>query len=170
MERDRDPPGKAARNVNDCDTRRGPGAAEARAYTPVQRGGAETGAIRHPPSHTERAMDHMLATLPDRAMRVAHQVGGSLKGAVPDRAMDWMQTGAALAALKTGGRFAVGTVRRHPALAATAVAGAGLMWLIARQQRKRNEEAEAAGNGKTRRVTARKAPRRKARSQARSEA
>lgn len=104
-------------------------------------------------------MDQMLATLPDRAMRVAHQVGGSLKGAVPDRALHWMETGAALAAVKTGSRAAVKVVRRNPALVATAVAGAGLLWLVARQRRKRIEETEAAseGNARPKRVRARKA-------------
>jgi hypothetical protein len=108
-------------------------------------------------------MDQMLATLPDRAMRVAHQVGGSLKGAVPDRALKWMETGAAVAALRTGGRAAVSVVRRNPAIAASAVAGAGLLWLVARQRRKRMEEAEANGdtNGKAKRVPARRAPRKR---------
>ena len=48
-------------------------------------------------------MNNALATLPERAMRVAHQVGDGLKDAVPDRAIKWMETGAAMAALKTGG-------------------------------------------------------------------
>ena len=112
-------------------------------------------------------MNQMLATLPDRAMRAAHHVGDGLKGAVPDRAIKWVETGAALAALKTGGRAAVGVVRRNPAIAATAVAGAGLLWLAARHRRKKLEEADTGassngksrGNGKARRAHARKATR-----------
>ena len=107
-------------------------------------------------------MDNPLATLPDRAMRVAHHVGDGLKGAMPDRALKWVETGAALAALKTGSRMAVGVVRRNPAIAATAVAGAGLIWLAARHRKRQQEEETTASNGKTtRRVQARKAPRRR---------
>ena len=68
-------------------------------------------------------MNNALATLPERAMRVAHQVGDGLKDAVPDRAIKWMETGAAMAALKTGGRVATTFVRRNPAIAVTAAAG-----------------------------------------------
>ena len=64
-------------------------------------------------------MNNALATLPERAMRVAHQVGDGLKDAVPDRAIKWMETGAAMAALKTGGRVATTFVRRNPAIAVT---------------------------------------------------
>jgi len=110
-------------------------------------------------------MDNPLATLPDRALRAAHHVGDGLKGAMPDRALKWVETGAALAALKTGGRLAVGVVRRNPAIAATAVAGAGLLWLAARHRKRQQEEeasGKSSGNGRTRRVHARKATRRKA--------
>lgn len=157
MERGGDAPGEAARNVNGGVAERTAWPRRRHSYTRVQRRNEETGGIPGP--QTEPDMDQMLATLPDRAMRVAHQVGGSLKGAVPDRALHWMETGAALAAVKTGSRAAAKVVRRNPALVATAVAGAGLLWLVARQRRKRMEEAEAAneGNGKPKRVRARKA-------------
>ena len=105
-------------------------------------------------------MNNPLATLPERAMRAAGHVGTGLRDAVPDRAIKWVETGAALAALKTGGRVATGFVRRNPAVAATAVAGAGLLWLAARRRRQRMEQEEAAGNGKSKRVHARRAPRR----------
>ena len=105
-------------------------------------------------------MNNALATLPERAMRVAHQVGDGLKDAVPDRAIKWMETGAAMAALKTGGRVATTFVRRNPAIAVTAAAGAGLLWLAARRRRQRMEEAEAS-DGKTKRVKARRAPRKR---------
>ena len=102
-------------------------------------------------------MNNALATLPERAMRVAHQVG---EDAVPDRAIKWMETGAAMAALKTGGRVATTFVRRNPAIAVTAAAGAGLLWLAARRRRQRMEEAEAS-DGKAKRVKARRAPRKR---------
>jgi hypothetical protein len=112
-------------------------------------------------------MDNPLATLPDRALRIAHTVGNGLRDSVPDRAMKWMETGAAVAALKTGSRAAASVVRRNPAIAATAVAGAGLLWLAARHRRKQMEAAEQAGsrkardngNGKAKRVHARRASR-----------
>ena len=109
-------------------------------------------------------MNNALATLPERAMRVAHQVGDGLKDAVPDRAIKWMETGAAVAALKTGGRVATGFVRRNPAVAVTAMAGAGLLWLAARRRRQRMEEAEAS-DASAKRVKARRAPRKRTRSE-----
>ena len=105
-------------------------------------------------------MNQTLATLPERAMRVAGHVGDGLRDAVPDRAMKWLETGAAMAALRTGSRVATGVVRRNPAVAATAVVGAGLLWLVARHRRKEMEREEAAGTGKTRRVHARRATKR----------
>jgi hypothetical protein len=101
---------------------------------------------------------NQLANLPERAMHLAGQVGGGLRNAVPDRAMKWVETGAALAALKTGGRMATRVVKRHPAIAVAAVAGAGLLWFAARRRAKRQEEAGTEGR-KTRRVEARRAPR-----------
>jgi hypothetical protein len=105
-------------------------------------------------------MDNPLSTFPERALRVAGHVGEGIRDAMPSKAMKWMETGAALAALKAGGRVATGLVRRNPAVAATAVAGAGLLWLAARHRQKRIE-AEETANGKARRVDARRAPRRR---------
>lgn len=106
-------------------------------------------------------MNNPLATLPERALHLAGQVGSGIKDAVPGKAMQWMETGAALAALKTGGRVATRLVRRNPAIAAAAVAGAGLLWLTARHRAKQREQAEA-GDGKAKRVRARRAPRKPA--------
>src|SRR5690606_12316595 len=78
------------------------------------------------------AQDHAmnaLSTLPDRAMRIAGQVGDGLRDKVPDGAMKWVETGAALAAAKTGGRVATAFVRRNPTIVVAAAAGAGLLWL-----------------------------------------
>lgn len=113
-------------------------------------------------------MDNPLATLPDRTLRVAHRVGDGLRSAVPDRALKWVETGAAMAALKTGGRAAIMVVRRNPAITATALAGAGLLWYAAHRRSKRMEEEEASDHGsgrKSKRVPARRATRRKSQSQ-----
>ena len=104
---------------------------------------------------------NQLSTLPERALHLAGQVGDGIRGAVPGKAVQWVETGAALAALKTGGRVATRLVKRNPALAAAAVAGAGLLWLAARRRAKRRDEEGANENGgrKTRRVEARRASR-----------
>ena len=102
---------------------------------------------------------NQLANLPERAMHFAGQVGGGLRDAVPDKAVKWVETGAALAAMKTGGRVATGFVKRNPAVAVAAVAGAGLLWLAARRRAKRREEDSGGEGRKTRRVEARRTTR-----------
>lgn len=107
---------------------------------------------------------NQLTKLPERAMDLAGQVGSGLRGAVPAKAVQWVETGAALAALKTGGRVATRMVKRNPAIAVAAVAGAGLLWLAARRRAKRRDEdagddSRGTGGRKTRRVEARRAPR-----------
>ncbi len=108
---------------------------------------------------------NQLTKLPERAMDLAGQVGSGLRGAVPAKAVQWVETGAALAALKTGGRVATRFVKRNPAIAAAAVAGAGLLWLAARRRAKRRDEDAGDGSShgtegrRTRRVEARRAPR-----------
>lgn len=101
-----------------------------------------------------------LQTLPERALRVAGQFGDGLRDKVPDRALKWVETGAALAAVKTGGRMATRLVRRNPAMAVAAVAGAGLLWMAARH-RKRKMEAQEPIEGSAKRVDARRATARK---------
>jgi hypothetical protein len=106
---------------------------------------------------------NQLSQLPERAMHIAGQVGDGIRGAVPDKAIQWVETGAALAALKTGGRVATRFVKRNPAIAVAAVAGAGLLWLAARRRAKRREEEGGSeGRKAPRRVDARRAPRKRA--------
>jgi hypothetical protein len=108
--------------------------------------------------------DTLKDVVPDRALRLAGQVGDTLKDAVPDRALHWVETGAALGALRTGSRTAGKFVRRHPvALAATAI-GAGVVWYALRQRAKRaangagqDEHADEVIEGRARRVEARRA-------------
>ncbi len=102
---------------------------------------------------------NQLTKLPERAMDLAGHVGSGLRGAVPAKAVQWVETGAALAALKTGGRVATRLVKRNPAIAVAAVAGAGLLWLAARRRAKRRDEDAGNGGRATKRVEARRAPR-----------
>jgi len=92
--------------------------------------------------------------LPGRALELATHVGEGIKARVPDRALKWVETGAALGAAKTGARVATKLVRRNPAIAIAAVAGAGLLWYAARRRAK---QAEAGAiEGQSRRVEAKR--------------
>ena len=77
-----------------------------------------------------------MSTLPERALQLATQVGDGIRDAVPNRAIQWIETGAALGALKTGTRIATRVVRRNPVVAVAAAAGAGLLWYAARRKAK----------------------------------
>ena len=92
--------------------------------------------------------------LPDRALELATQVGEGIKSRVPDRAMKWVETGAAIGAVKTGAKVATKFVRRNPAIAVAAVAGAGLLWYAARRRAKQAEDG--AIEGQSRRVDAKR--------------
>lgn len=90
----------------------------------------------------------------DKAMELAGQVGDSLKHVVPDGAGKWLQTGAALSMAKTGTKVAGKFVRRNPALAVAAAAGAGLLWYMARRQAKK--ASNGAIEGKATRIEAKR--------------
>ncbi len=81
----------------------------------------------------------------DRALELMGEIGHGLRKAVPGKAMQWMETGAALGAIKTGTRVATKLVRRNPVLAGATIAGAGLLWLVARQHAKRVENGPIDG-------------------------
>lgn len=92
----------------------------------------------------------------EMASHMASKLGGSLKGAsLPDKAMKWIETGAAVGAMRTGTRVATRFVRRNPAVAAAAVAGAGLLWYAARQRQKKLE-ADAPIEGSAKRIQAKR--------------
>lgn len=95
-----------------------------------------------------------LEDITGRATQLASQLGNGIKGSLPDKAMKWIETGAALGAMKTGSRVATRFVRRNPAVAVAAVAGAGLLWYAARQRAKK--QAEAPIEGQSRRIEARR--------------
>jgi hypothetical protein len=86
-----------------------------------------------------------LTRLPERALELASQVGSGIKDAVPNRALKWVETGAALGALKTGTRVATRMVRRNPAIAVAAAAGAGLLWYAAHRRAKQAENGAIQG-------------------------
>lgn len=89
-----------------------------------------------------------LNDLPGRALELATQVGETLRERVPDKAIKWVETGAALGALKTGSRVATRFVRRNPVIAVAAAAGAGLLWYAARRRAKQAREAPIEGSAK----------------------
>lgn len=95
-----------------------------------------------------------LNSLQDHALALVSQVGDGLRQVVPDNAGKWLQTGAALGALKTGSRVATTFVRRHPVAAVATVAGAGLLWYLARRRAQR--EMHEALEGSATRVTAKR--------------
>lgn len=107
-----------------------------------------------------------LTNLPERALELASHVGSGIKDAVPNRALKWVETGAALGALKTGTRVATRMVRRNPGIVVAAAAGAGLLWYAAHRRAKqaengaiqgtatRVEAKRASGNGTRKRKTA----------------
>lgn len=70
------------------------------------------------------------SSLPERALQMAML-------AVPQGASKMLQTGVALGALKTGTRVASSVIRRNPAVAVAAAAGAGVLWYLARRQARR---------------------------------
>ena len=100
-------------------------------------------------------MNTTLATLPERALQLATQVGAGIKDAVPDKAIKWVETGAALGALRTGTRVATRIVRRNPAMAVAAAAGAGLRGSGAR--RKAKPARDGAIDGSATRIEAKRA-------------
>ncbi|MGY0505680.1 hypothetical protein [Luteimonas sp. e5] len=86
--------------------------------------------------------------------RAAH-LGGDIKGKLPDAAMRWLETGAALAAVRTGGRTATRFVRRNPGVVVAAAAAGGLLWYATRRHAKKKAE-EAAIEGTAKRIDARR--------------
>jgi hypothetical protein len=98
-----------------------------------------------------------LERFPERAMELASRVGDGIRDAVPDRAVKWVETGAALGALKSGTRVATKFARRNPTLLVAAAAGAGLLWYAARRRaRKQDGAGNEAIQGSSRRIEARR--------------
>jgi len=105
-------------------------------------------------------MIRSLESLPERTLSLVGQMGDGMKQMVAsgDR---WLDAGAKLGALKSGSRIAVTFVRRHPAATVATVAGAGLLWYLARRRAKQAENGQdEALEGSARRVEARRGGRR----------
>lgn len=96
-----------------------------------------------------------LGNAQDRALELIGELGTGIRKAVPGKAMQWVETGAALGAVRTGTRIAGKFVRRNPVLAGAAIAGAGLLWLAARQRAKK-QAAGAPIEGTATRVEAKR--------------
>ena len=57
----------------------------------------------------------------DRARDLIGEIGDGLRKRVPDKAVQLIETGAALGAVRTGAKVASGFVRRNPVLAGVAI-------------------------------------------------
>lgn len=99
-------------------------------------------------------MIRSLESLPERTLSLVGQVGDGMKHMVAsgDR---WLDAGAKIGALKSGSNIALKFVRRHPAATVATVAGAGLLWYLARRRAQQAENGDASGDG-ARRVEARR--------------
>ncbi len=100
-------------------------------------------------------MNSSLSDLPGRALKLAGQLGDGIRDAVPDKAIGWVETGAALGALKTGSRLATRLVRRNPVITIAAAAGAGLLIYAAKRHASKAENGVIEGRSK--RVEAKRA-------------
>lgn len=110
-----------------------------------------------------------LGNAQDRALELISEIGNGIRKAVPGKAMQWVETGAAIGAVKTGARVATTLARRNPVLATAAIAGAGLLWYAARRKAKQAEsgpiegtatrvEAKTGSSGAPRATRKRRAP------------
>ena len=99
----------------------------------------------------------------ERALELAHTAGDGLKSAggslrhFGPQASDWIKTGAAVGAVKTGSKVATKLVRRNPAVAITAAAvGVGLLgYALYRKQQKKKAANGQMVDGQAKRINAR---------------
>ena len=97
--------------------------------------------------------------LSDKAMSLVSQASDSLRHAIPATAENWLKTGVAVGAARTGAKVGVGFLRRNPAIVAASAIGVGLVWVAARQYRKKKANETIEGN--SRRIEASNAAARK---------
>ncbi len=100
-------------------------------------------------------MNRSLSTLPGRALKLASQLGDGIRDVVPDKAIGWVETGAALGALKTGSKVATKFVRRNPIITIAAAAGAGLLLYAAKRRALKTQDG--AIEGRSKRIEAKRA-------------
>ncbi|MBD3826961.1 MULTISPECIES: hypothetical protein [Stenotrophomonas] len=99
----------------------------------------------------------------ERALDLASSAGDGLKHAGTNlrhfgpQATDWIKTGAALGAVKTGSRVAAKVVRRNPAVTiAAAAVGVGLLgYALYRKQQKKKLANGGVVDGQAQRISAR---------------
>jgi hypothetical protein len=102
-----------------------------------------------------------LDSISGKMMDLVGQVGHSVRNTLPDGAGKWLQAGMALGAAKTGSRAVGGVLRRNPAVLVAAAVGIGAAWYAVHRYR-RKQQANGGGQvieGQSRRVEARRAPR-----------
>ena len=95
-----------------------------------------------------------LTLITDRALDLVSQAGSGLKQVGPS-ASKLLQTGAAVGAVKTGGRVAVKFVRRNPVIAVAAALGVGVLAYAAHRKRKQ-DALNAPIEGRSRRIEAKR--------------
>lgn len=99
---------------------------------------------------TERALERALELAGNAGDHLRHaassagdqarHAGSSLRGFGPS-ATDWLKTGAALGAMRSGGKVATKLVKRNPAVTvAAAVAGLGLIGYAVYRKRQRDQQ------------------------------
>lgn len=98
----------------------------------------------------------------ERALDLASSAGDGLKHAGTNlrhfgpQATDWIKTGAALGAVKTGSRVAAKVVRRNPAVTIAAAVGVGLLgYALYRKQQKKKLANGGVVDGQAQRISAR---------------
>ena len=95
-----------------------------------------------------------LTLITDRALDLVSQAGSGLKQVGPS-ASKLLLTGAAVGAVKTGGRVAVKFVRRNPVIAVAAALGVGVLAYAAHRKRKQ-DALNAPIEGRSRRIEAKR--------------
>ncbi|GAB3066456.1 hypothetical protein [Stenotrophomonas tumulicola] len=103
----------------------------------------------------ERALD-LAHSAGDGIKQAGGNIGGSLRHLGPT-ATDWIKTGAAIGAVRTGGKAATKLARRNPAVTiAAAAVGVGLLgYALYRKQQKKKLANGQVVDGQAQRVTAR---------------
>ncbi|MCD9085411.1 hypothetical protein [Stenotrophomonas sp. SY1] len=80
----------------------------------------------------------------ERALELVNHAGGSIKGGGANAA-EWLKAGAAIGAMKTGGRAVTRVAKRNPtATIAVAAVGLGLLGYALYRKNKRDNEAVEA--------------------------
>lgn len=88
-------------------------------------------------------LSNITDTALERVLDLASQAGGGLKHG-GSSAADWLKTGAAIGALKAGGKTATKVVRRNPGTTvAVAALGLGVLGYVAYRKHRKNQEAAA---------------------------